>query len=241
MSAPPQSARRIPPVLLGHRGARRCAHENTFAAFDLALAHGCNGFEFDVRLTADSVPIICHDPTFAGVSVAGATYEQLRDLAAPLTRNGPGRGVFSPLPTLEQVLARYSSSAVLDVELKVEGLESLTLAALRRHPPQRSYWLSSFIPEVLLRLHQLDADAPLGLICERPRQLAAWDSLPVAALFLHSRLLTPALLRELQAAGKQVFAWTINNSRRMRSLAALGIDGILSDDTQLLVQTLSAA
>ena len=42
------------PLLLGHRGAV-CSlgvPENTFASFDLALEHGCGGFEFDVRLTA---------------------------------------------------------------------------------------------------------------------------------------------------------------------------------------------
>jgi hypothetical protein len=41
------------PLLLGHRGARRAAPENTLAAFDLALQHGCDGFEFDVRRTLD--------------------------------------------------------------------------------------------------------------------------------------------------------------------------------------------
>jgi glycerophosphoryl diester phosphodiesterase len=57
------------PLLLGHRGARgiRSIPENTIASFDRALADGCDGFEFDVRLTADGEAVICHDPVFRGV------------------------------------------------------------------------------------------------------------------------------------------------------------------------------
>ena len=172
------------PLLLGHRGARLYAPENTFAAFDLALAHGCDGFEFDVRLTGDSVAVVCHDANIGGSVVATSTWAQLQEL--------------SEVPTLEQVLARYAASSVapvvapvMDIELKVEGLESLALDALRRHPPQRKYWVSSFLPQVLVRMRQLDAQVPLGLICDRADQLACWPTLPASALFLHSRLLTP--------------------------------------------------
>ena len=48
---------------LGHRGARavRQIPENTLASFELCLQHGCDGFEFDVRLSADGQAVICHD------------------------------------------------------------------------------------------------------------------------------------------------------------------------------------
>ena len=50
---------------LGHRGARALTSipENTLASFDRALADGCDGFEFDVRLTADGEAVVCHDPS----------------------------------------------------------------------------------------------------------------------------------------------------------------------------------
>ena len=48
------------PLLLGHRGMRGSPEvkENTIEAFDLALQHGCHGFEFDVRLTGDRRAVI---------------------------------------------------------------------------------------------------------------------------------------------------------------------------------------
>ena len=58
------------PLLLGHRGAKSYAPENTIEAFELALQHGCDGFEFDVRFTADAQAVICHDPKFNRVEIA---------------------------------------------------------------------------------------------------------------------------------------------------------------------------
>jgi len=65
------------PLLLGHRGARRKAPENTLTAFDLALAHGCDGFEFDVRCTADRYFVLCHDLQIADLPVAQTAYSAI--------------------------------------------------------------------------------------------------------------------------------------------------------------------
>lgn len=223
------------PLLLGHRGARRTSRENTFAAFDLALAHGCDGFEFDVRRTRDGHCIICHDPHLAGLELAATSYRDL--VAAWRARARDAANEFSP-PTLPGVLFRFAATAYLDIELKVSGLEESVLEALRVKPPERGYCVSSFLPAVVTRMRELDAVVSLGLICDKPSQLARWPALPVSALFLQYKLITAMLLRDLRAAGKQVFAWTVNEAPRMRALAALGVDGIISDDTQLLAETL---
>ena len=51
------------PFVLGHRGARHAAPENTLAAFDLAMTEGADGVELDVRLDGDGRVIVLHDPT----------------------------------------------------------------------------------------------------------------------------------------------------------------------------------
>lgn len=48
--------------LQGHRGARGLYAENTVAGFAAALALGVDGFELDVAVTADGVPVVSHDP-----------------------------------------------------------------------------------------------------------------------------------------------------------------------------------
>ena len=139
------------------------------------------------------------------------------------------------------MLRRFAATAFLDIELKVAGLEQATLSALRAKPPQRGYFVSSFLPEVVVGMRRLDDTVPLGLICSTPPQFGLWPTLPVSALFLHWELVSREVVDQLQAAGKQVFAWTINDAERMRDLVGMGAEGIISDDTQLLTQVLAGS
>ena len=210
------------PLLLGHRGARatRTVPENTLESFDLAMAHGCDGFEFDVRLTADGRAVICHDATVDGCEVAQAGATDLKHL-----------------PQLESVLDRYTPQAFFDIEIKVPSLEKAVLHALKSHPPQRGYVVSSFLPEVLRSLRELDPDIPLGLICEDSAQLAAWKSLPVQYVIPHHTLVDQDLVRSLHGEERKVFVWTVNRREAMRHFRDIDVDGIVSDDTRLLVES----
>ena len=207
------------PLLLGHRGARatKSIPENTLASFDLALAHGCDGFEFDVRLTADGEAVICHDPEVGGWSIAERPAKELVQLCS-----------------LSDVLSRYHSTAFLDIELKVPGLEAIVQGGLRKHPPQKGYVVSSFLPEVLLAVYSLDGDLPLGLICETTSQSKRWPDLPVQYVIPHHTLIDINVIRELRDAGAKVLTWTVNTRDRMREVWGLGVDGIISDHTELL-------
>jgi len=66
-------------LLLGHRGCRGEFTENTFAAFDHAIGCGCDGFELDVRLSADAIPVVWHDARVRGSSIARHTFGSLRE------------------------------------------------------------------------------------------------------------------------------------------------------------------
>lgn len=213
------------PLLLGHRGARRSAPENTLAAFDLALAHGCDGFEFDVRCTSDGRGVICHDPKLGRMTVARTLLDKLRAREA---------GV----PCLPEVLERYADRAFFDIELKVAGAEDELLAALRRWPPQRGYFVSSFLPEILRELRRRDPHVPLGLIARKADLLRLWPSLDVDYLVPHCRLVSAGLVRQLRDAGKKVFVWTVNDRRAMPRFADLDVDGIITDNTELLSNVL---
>ena len=211
------------PLLLGHRGARasRSVPENTLASFDLALRHGCDGFEFDVRLAGAERAIVCHDPKVGKVTVSRATRRQLVHL-----------------PGLDDVLHRYAHRAFLNIELKVKGLETIVLNALREHQPERECVVSSFIPDVIMELKARSGVVPVGIICEKRSQLAQWNKLPVEYVMAYESLIDEDLIEDIQAAGRRIFAWTVNDKRAMVRLAGWGIDGVISDDTQLLVRTL---
>jgi glycerophosphoryl diester phosphodiesterase len=237
------------PLLLGHRGARASRHiaENTPASFELCLQHGCDGFEFDVRRSADDEAVICHDQRHKGLKIAKTPAKILA------------------LPKLEEVLQDFSSRAFLDIELKVTGLERQTIAALLKHPPQKGYVVSSFLPDVLSRFHDLDASVPLGLLSEhrdqlpmesrapRPAKLRASGPFdltqgklartPVAPPELSVTWVIPrvdlvdqALVKEFHAVGKKIMVWTVNRAETIRQLSGWGVDAIISDETELVAQ-----
>jgi glycerophosphoryl diester phosphodiesterase len=215
-------------LLLGHRGARRYAPENTIAAFDLALEHGVDGFEFDVRRTANHQTIICHDPRLNRLTVRQHTFKQL------------AAGCKSPEhlpPHFEGVLRRYSRSAFLDIEIKVRGMGALIVKILKHFPPRRGYFISSFLPGVLRELHELDESLILGALAENQLQLRRWTRLPVQYVAPNYRMLSRRLIEEIHAAGKLIVTWTVNEQKQMLRAAELGVDGIISDDTKLLRET----
>jgi glycerophosphoryl diester phosphodiesterase len=211
-------------LLLGHRGARASTAipENTFASFDLALEHGCDGFEFDVRLLSCGTAVVCHDPKVRRLAIARATAKQLPQL-----------------PRLDDVVQRYGERAFLNIELKVKDLESKVLAALGQFPPRQGYVVSSFIPDVVMTLEARSASVLIGLICETPDQLALWRDLPVDYVIPHYSLVDRTLVEVIQRAGFKIMVWTVNDREDMRRLAELGVDGMISDDTELLVRTLA--
>jgi glycerophosphoryl diester phosphodiesterase len=211
-------------LLLGHRGARgeKSVAENSVASFDLALAQGCDGFEFDVRLTADGQAVVCHD---AKTKTKSGGLEIARSLARPLG-----------LPLLRDVLRRYRATAFLDIELKVAGLGTVTAKLLREFAPTRGFVVSSFLPDVLRRVHDLDASIPLGLICESQAEFRRWHGLPVEYLILHRKLVRRSLVREIKAAGKKLLVWTVNVPADMKRFSKWGVDGIISDYPERLAR-----
>jgi glycerophosphoryl diester phosphodiesterase len=217
----PASQKPKKPILLGHRGASKYLPENTFEAFDLALQHGCDGFELDVRRTSDKVALICHDRDRKG-----------KLLADCLASKFPGLLVF------DEVIKRYNSQCFINVELKVEGLHDEVIESFRKHRPQFGFLVSSFKPEALIALYELKPEFPLGLVCKTPQQLSVWGQVPIDAVFAHTSLLTDELRSLTANAGKQLFVWTVNREHDMRKFSEMGVDGIISDDTALLARTL---
>ena len=210
------------PLLLGHRGARgeKNVPENTLASFDLALAKGCDGFEFDVRLTADGQAVVCHDATTRGLKISECSARRLG------------------LPLFREVLTLYQKSAFLDIELKVSGLEAITADLLQKLPPYRGFVVSSFLPEVLHAIHGLDAALPLGLICETRAEVSHWPELPVQYVIAHHALVRRSLIPEIKAAGKKILVWTVNVSADMKRFSRWGVDGLISDHPGRLARAL---
>jgi len=121
--------------LIAHRGWSARFPENSLAAFAAACAAGAHELEFDVRCTADGVPVVCHDPEVDRVSdLSGAVRDlSYRELQHATMRDAGGKPCLTDLgfPTLEQVLALFSDHVGLNIHIKALDDEATALYLLR--------------------------------------------------------------------------------------------------------------
>jgi glycerophosphoryl diester phosphodiesterase len=190
------------------------------ASFELCLQHGCDGFEFDVRRSRDGQAVVCHDAAFGGMQIEKIDAKSLL------------------LPTLNDVLQQFAHRAFLDIELKVTGVEEQTLAFLRTYPTPKGCVVSSFLPEVLTAIHELDPAISLGFLCESKDQLRGWRPTPAQWIIPHFKLADRTLVELVRATGKRIMIWTANRGERIREFASWDVDAIISDETELLSRLL---
>ncbi len=221
------------PLLLGHRGCRGAYPENSIKAFDHALAAGCDGFEFDVRLTGDGKGLVWHDAALCKLAINTTSYAELINKSMSSRMGRFWRKPQAQPCLLDDVLERYSGRAFLNIELKVPGAEELTAELCRRWRAS-DVVVSSFLPEVITRFSAIAPQIAVGFIFDRRVGLEEWRKIDTQYLMPNHRLLKPEVVSEMRSAGRQVIAWTVNDKRRMAQLAAWGIDGLISDDPVLL-------
>lgn len=230
------------PVVVGHRGARRAAPENTPAAFAEAARQGADWVEFDVRLSADGVAVVVHDAEIEdGTPVCEVESTALE--AAGIHR-------------LDAVLPALPEGLGADVEIKHRRGEPgwdadatvgrVTAAVLAPLLDRRPLLVTSFDPAVLEVVVSF-VPVPTGLLTgvltslgtcsDRARELGC----AVVAPHFTAPGLSAEGVGEVHDAGLQVLVWTVNSAWRTRRLAAADVDAICSDDVAGTVAVLDAA
>lgn len=225
------------PLVLGHRGVRGPAPENTMAAFEEAHRQGADAIELDVLVCRSGEAVVIHDPTLERVT-GGADTRAVADLSyADLRRVDVGSGERVPLLSEALAFARERRLGV-NVEIKREAPDRIavvTAAArlLRSWDPSHPRVVSSFDPFMLAAFGPLAPRVPRALLVHRTwwRGFALALPLPlgVEAVHIERVIASPALVQRLKGLGLTVSVWTVNEAREARDLAALGVDSLISD------------
>ena len=236
-----------------HRGASAERPENTLPSFRRALELGAHALELDVHLTRDRQIVVSHDADgrrMAGVSraIASSTLAEVQSWDAGWGWRAPdgsrpfaGRGV--RMPPLEEVLAEFPG-VVINVDLKPlsDELVEAFVALLRRRRDEARVIAASFHHANLLGLRRRWYGGETALGRREVLQLLAlpatvWSGLPWrgTAAQLPTRvgplkLVSPAFIARCKAARLRVDFWTVNRPDEARALAALGADGVMTDD-----------
>ncbi len=226
-----------PSSVLGfaHRGARAHAPENTLEAFVTAVRMGARALETDVWLTRDGVAVIDHDgkaPRAGRMVPIG----ELDHCALP-----------GHIPTVDEVQVAVGTAVDLSIDVKDASAfgELMRIRHAAGHEVVRRTWLCHPDPSLLADWRSLDVDVRLVASTRRrhllrratcaPRSLAAAG---IDVVNLRGDTWSRELVGRCHEAGLLTFAWNIQRRRRMRTLLAWGIDGLYSDHTDRLVETL---
>jgi glycerophosphoryl diester phosphodiesterase len=228
--------------ILGHRGASADAPENTLPAFQLALAQGADGVELDARLCASGEVVVFHDATLERLTgrpgtVAETSWATLRTLEVA-TRGGRAR-----VPLLAEVMEALPRTAFVNVELKAETswfrLATRVARLLLEGNHESHVVVSSFQPLCLVALAARAPSLRRGFLLEpkRPFWLESGIVAPLVgrdAVHPPDSQLTLERLKRWHAHGREVAVWTVDDPARARTLAAWGVDTLITNRPGML-------
>jgi len=228
------------PRIVGHRGARGEAPENTLPAFSLARDLGIGEVELDVHLSSDDQLVVIHDNTLQRTTgekgqVRHHTAQQLGSLDARV--GTPGWPSPTGIPSLHEVVACCGPQMHFQFEVKSAGIRTLRrlaaqLVALIEEQQLASRVIVTSSHTGLLELvGKLAPDLQRGYVGEyrhsRPARRAA--ELGCGWVMPRHQLVDAALMQRAHHRRLKVSAWTVNDVNEARRLMALGVDSIITD------------
>lgn len=235
--------------VISHRGANRQAPQNTIPAFKKSLEIGVDGFETDVHLTSDGVPVVCHnytiDETSTGVGeIASMKLESLRryDFGVKFHEKFAG----TTLPTLEEFLNLCESAdiEIMNIELKTplngdNSIVAKTIEAVKAHGLFDKLLISSFSPELLIECKRIDPKCKTGYLYSPNQKIAIKNMIfnyvgfakKIGADYLHPHysMVTKRYVKKLHENGIGINVWTVNSPETAIKLIKFGVDGLITD------------
>lgn len=238
---------------IAHRGASSYAPENTFAAYDKALAMGVNHVELDVHLTHDDQIVVIHDDTVDRTTdgqgrVADFTLAELRALDAGSWFSSEYKN--ERIHSLGETLERYKGRLHFHIEIKqreiMDKLAERTIDMVRGYGLTDSVTITSFRKEWLEEAVAYDSTLPKGWLV--PMGNVPWDDsiieqskeLGLTQICPRADLTTPELVDRLHTEGFGVRCHGLYNEDLMRHAVDVGADGATVNFPDKMVEYLKS-
>jgi glycerophosphoryl diester phosphodiesterase len=223
--------------------------ENTTAAFDHALRLGYQYLETDVHVNSDGVLLAFHDDVLTRVTGrVGTILETAYDVLADTLIGGKER-----IPRMADLLERFGR-ARFNIDLKSDAAVPALAALVERMAVHDRVCVGAFSESRLRSFRRLvsrpvaTSYGPLGVGLSRfgPRLLAErvlhgrGNALQVPHRLRGVTVVNRRFLERAHAAGRPVHVWTIDAADEMHQLLDLGVDGLMTDRTDVLRDVLTS-
>ncbi len=257
------------PAVFAHRGGAGLWPENTLFAFRNAWALGVDVLEMDVHITRDGHIVVIHDSTVDRTTngtgrVRDFTLAELQALDAGyrFTPDGgktyPYRGKGIRIPTLEEVFDAFPDGR-FNIEVKTDAPDAVGPLAdlIKRKGVEDRVIVGSFdqaiVDELRARLPHVatfasQSEVTAFWVFQTLRLARAWRPVPdTLQVPTHHRLggydvtvVTPGFVQAAHSLGVRVDVWTINDPDEMARLLDMGVDGIMTDYPDKLLDLMKA-
>lgn len=209
-------------LIIGHRGAAGLAPENSLEALRAGVNADADILEFDVRLTADNVPILSHDSHLHGRTVSRTSLEDLQKAGAIIL--------------LTDVLDEFFGLILLNLEYKpITGAEIVYTLLKSRYIKADDDWdnimISSFHVLPLAKLRRRNKQINLALLHSvNPFAFVTYNrTLRLSAVGWHRLHVNKFAIEIAKRAGIFTYVYTVNRPQTALRLQDKGIDGVVTD------------
>lgn len=230
------------PLVIGHRGAAGYAPENTMSSFRKGKQLGADWLECDVHLSADGHLIVIHDETVDRTTDGTGAVRDLRIEGLRALRVADRDRV----PTLDELLEWVGNFQSLGLVIEIKngpyfyaGIEDAVQKAIERHGMEGRSMVVSFDHVCLRALRRLGPKLRTGILYygRLADPVAAANAVGADAIWPGLALLDEDTVGLAHGAGLGAFTWTANTTEAFARALASGVDGIVTDFPDRLVDT----
>lgn len=223
---------------IAHRGLSGLHPENTLQAFEAALRHKPDAIELDVQLTRDGQVVIFHDETLERLGkrpgwLKDCTYQELQELPirVPLLQDYFRLIADTRIDTFVELKNSFVvypglERKVLDIVAQFDRIQDCIFFSANHHAVIQMRTLQ---PDIRLCFPFNDWLFDCGAYCQK-RQIRM--SIP------YHLALTKDIVDDFHAHHVAVYPWTVDDPEQMRRMAAMGVDGLLTNRVDVMNQVL---
>jgi glycerophosphoryl diester phosphodiesterase len=250
-------------LVIAHQGGEQLRPSNTLPAFAHAVELGVDVLEMDIHASQDGILVVMHDDTVDRTTDGNGRLQdlsltQIQQLDAgyywtdDAGQTYPYRGQGITVPTLEEIFLAFPQMPLnIEIKQRQPSIVPAVCALLDQYGRRHNVLIASFHPETMLEFRETCPGVATSMTEPEIRRFFTLNTIFLAGLFgppgeafqvpeyaggLH--VVTGRFVRGAAGRNVAVHVWTINDPADMQRFIDLGVDGLITDRPDLLLELL---